>query len=738
MGNIIRKLKGRSFKEIFFKIINKIQELIGWIFNKWYDENHSTFGTANRSMKINRILEREFKINYNDNYSKDVINNLHSLYMNHYFDILGSGWVNVKYGMEACGVEGIKFDSKINIREIKYDEIWFKELLRDSHLDDSIKVWNVLVDGIKEFNVLKDKNFIYDPIDWQLDFKSGYRFDEKNWYRNQKIESGKGYDIKVPWELSRMQHLPQLAMFVKMQGDINKTNESILEIRSQILDFILMNPPRMGVNWACTMDVGIRVANMVFAYDLINTVDSENILDKEFKKIFSQSVYDHGKHIINNLEKSDNFNGNHYLADIAGLLFVSAYLESNRITDKWLIFSIKELIKCVKEQFNEDGSNFEASTAYHRLSGEIVVYSFALISGVLKTDRKEKILKRITNKELKKSRTYFDFDTGRLIDENLIRKLYRIGQFIVDITKENGEICQVGDNDNGRFFKLSPCGNLLKKEQAIEKYINLSKYKTSKQWYWDENILNCETMISSYAGLFNRIEFEDAKRKFPIEYNIVKMLSKNTKYDVGSKDIRKNFTKKFDHNEPLKYRKETIIKFNDAIDLKDIQFIEYPDFGIYLFRSNMFYLSICASDNGQNGTAGHTHNDKLSFELNICGNDLVLDPGTYLYTPSSDRRNQFRSVNIHNTISVEGQEQNYIDKDKLFSMKNDTRCNLIDKGHNHIKLSCRYRDVLHTRKFIINEKELIIIDCCNKAFKVNEFSNLISNGYGKIYQFKGF
>ena len=34
---------------------------------------------------------------------------------------------------------------------------------------------------------------------------------------------------------------------------------------------------------------------------------------------------------------------------------------------------------------------------------------------------------------------------------------------------------------------------------------------------------------------------------------------------------------------------------------------------------------------GQDGNGGHAHNDQLSIELNVDGEDWIADPGTYLY-----------------------------------------------------------------------------------------------------------
>ena len=90
----------------------------------------------------------------------------------------------------------------------------------------------------------------------------------------------------------------------------------------------------------------------------------------------------------------------------------------------------------------------------------------------------------------------------------------------------------------------------------------------------------------------------------------------------------------------------------------------YPDAGfavirnttVYAFISNGGYSKYPKESDVIIGT--HTHNDLLSFELNINGQDLIVDPGTYLYTSSPSFRNEFRSTRKHNTIEVDGEEQN--------------------------------------------------------------------------------
>ena len=92
--------------------------------------------------------------------------------------------------------------------------------------------------------------------------------------------------------------------------------------------------------------------------------------------------------------------------------------------------------------------------------------------------------------------------------------------------------------------------------------------------------------------------------------------------------------------------------------LADVPSIAFPDAGWYIMRNNRDYMIVSCGPNGQKGNGGHAHNDKLGFELCLDGRDMVIDPGTYLYTREPEMRNLFRSTGFHSTVSIDGTEQN--------------------------------------------------------------------------------
>lgn len=95
----------------------------------------------------------------------------------------------------------------------------------------------------------------------------------------------------------------------------------------------------------------------------------------------------------------------------------------------------------------------------------------------------------------------------------------------------------------------------------------------------------------------------------------------------------------------------------------------FPDAGIAVCRRESGdYLLITNARVGTNGFGNHKHNDLLAFEFHAAGVPLLVDPGSYLYTSDPDARNLFRATRSHNTLVVDGTEQNDIRLDYLFRM----------------------------------------------------------------------
>jgi hypothetical protein len=199
-------------------------------------------------------------------------------------------------------------------------------------------------------------------LDWHRDFKSGRRWDLLPSETIDYAELDRDSDVKIPWELSRSQHLTALARAWIVDGDTRCPQEFERQIRS----WISANPVGLGVNWACTMDVALRAVSWIWALGLFE--------DAPFSDGFVEevllSLYRHGLWIPEHLEEGE-INGNHYVSDALGMVACGAVFRDTPRGRGWLAKGAQLLEREITKQVEEDGVDIEGSVAYHRLVLEI-------------------------------------------------------------------------------------------------------------------------------------------------------------------------------------------------------------------------------------------------------------------------------------------------------------------------------------------------------------------------------
>ena len=199
-------------------------------------------------------------------------------------------------------------------------------------------------------------------IDWRADFKTSRRWPLRHGSL-LPVSYGDGSDIKVPWELSRAQHLPLLAGAHRLTGE----KRYLDELGSQLSDWIQANPVELGPNWACTMDVAIRAANWTAAL----ATAAEAVAEEAWLTPVLESLLLHGRFIRTHLEDGQ-VRGNHYLSDVVGLLPVAALFSGSSEGARWAEWAAGELASEMEQhQVRDDGGAHEASIPYHRLVTEL-------------------------------------------------------------------------------------------------------------------------------------------------------------------------------------------------------------------------------------------------------------------------------------------------------------------------------------------------------------------------------
>ncbi len=119
------------------------------------------------------------------------------------------------------------------------------------------------------------------------------------------------------------------------------------------------------------------------------------------------------------LEDGGSFVGNHYVANLLGLIWLGHLYPALKGARDWRATGVRLLLAHLPRQIHPDGCDQEGSFAYHRLVAEMV--------GLAATLTRE---------------------------PGLIAAFVRMARFTQGILKPDGTAPQLGDNDGGRAFRL--------------------------------------------------------------------------------------------------------------------------------------------------------------------------------------------------------------------------------------------------------------------------------------------
>ena len=257
------------------------------------------------------------------------------------------------------------------------------------------------------------------PIDWARDFKTGHTWPMAPMHTIAINRLDEPCDIKVPWELSRLQWLLPAAQAWRATRD----DRHALLVRDVIDEWIAANPIARGPNWVCTMDVALRAVSLVWL--ATQCADAPAWSDTAFRFRLIKSMWLHGHFVHRHLEWSD-VDGNHLLADALGLVVIGAALPGREARD-WHTAGWALMLDQSKRQIHSDGGTFEASMAYHRLVLEMVLVASS-VRGRL----------------------------GEPVDASMMQTIRRMADFLSAAIRPDGSVPNWGDADDGRVLPFGP------------------------------------------------------------------------------------------------------------------------------------------------------------------------------------------------------------------------------------------------------------------------------------------
>lgn len=466
-------------------------------------------------------------------------------------------------------------------------------------------------------------------IDWHTDFKSGHKWPVIHHTRLDLVSPDGGFDVKVPWELSRFHQTLRLGQAYLYTEDELYAQEAI----DQITHWIRKNPYEFGVNWAGPMDVAIRVVNWLWTYYAI--IESKS-LKTNFLALWLTSIRQHGEYLIKHLE--DGWpRTNHLIANLTGLAYLGIMFPEFPEAERWRATGLVRLWRELEYQIRPDGMSYEASTSYHRLVTEmsLSVAGLCVVNG-------------ITIPEPAKARMRAMLDV------------------IMAYTQPNGLAPQIGDADDGRMLPLTVHEDRARMWQDHRHLLALGSLILEREMNdWAGFVEPTERGWSIAAGM----EWQDAFWCFASDAaaRLTDVLTRTTQRPEG------NDPDDWVGIQPgLRVRARALAR--QPISIRDVTASRgFEASGLYVMAHEDFHLTIDAGDVGSDGAGGHAHNDTLGLTLCAYGKSFLIDPGSYLYTSDPKERNAFRSTAYHNTLQIGKEEINRFSKDEMFRMSNDAK-----------------------------------------------------------------
>ena len=275
---------------------------------------------------------------------------------------------------------------------------------------------NRIVAGRFDLLGFKDLSF-GNPIDWQLEPVSGKSAPAIHWSRLDYLNFDIAGDKKITWELNRHQHFLKLGQAYWLTGDENYAATFVAHINS----WMDQNPPKLGINWASSLEVAFRSISWLWAFHYFK--DSPALDSQTFARAL-KFLYLNARHLETYL--STYFSPNtHLTGEALGLFYLGTLLPEFRDAARWREKGQTVLVEQLQRQVRPDGVYFEQSSYYHRYTTDFYTHFL--------------ILSRANQKRL-----------SGVVEEKLTALL----DHLMYITRPDGTTPLFGDDDGGRLVSL--------------------------------------------------------------------------------------------------------------------------------------------------------------------------------------------------------------------------------------------------------------------------------------------
>ena len=254
-------------------------------------------------------------------------------------------------------------------------------------------------------------------IDWHLEPMSGKRTPLCHWSQLNYLDARIAGDKKITWELNRHQYFLTLGRAYWLTGDERHVEVFV----SHITSWMDQNPPKLGINWASSLEVAFRSISWLWALQFFR---GSPLLSSAVMLRLTKFLYLNGLHLETYL--STYFSPNtHLTGEALGLFYMGLLLPEFKAAARWRDLGLQILASQLSRHVKPDGVYFEQSSYYHRYTTDFYIHLAVLLRA-----------------------------NGMELPPDLESKLELLLDHLMYLTRPDGTSPLFGDDDGGRLVML--------------------------------------------------------------------------------------------------------------------------------------------------------------------------------------------------------------------------------------------------------------------------------------------
>jgi Heparinase II/III-like protein/Heparinase II/III N-terminus len=411
------------------------------------------------------------------------------------------------------------------------------------------------------FDVLGRQGLSYgSPVNWQRDPLAGREAALQHWSRVPYLDHDRVGDHKIIWELNRHQWLFALGQAWRLTGDPRYPETAVRLLR----EWLDANPPKRGINWCSALEMAFRVQSWIHGLRLL---DGAPAFSPSLRRDVVASAALQIDHVSWNL--STWFSPNtHLTGEALAMLSAGCAWPALPNASRWRAQGWKILCDQAPRQLRPDGVYFEQSSWYQAYTLDF--YSLGVVWARL---------------------------AGLPIPAGLAERIRAAAIALRSVTRPDGTIARLGDDDGGRTLPLS----------------------TAAQGDMTDTLWRAAVLLGDSDALPSDSPGRDA----------LLWLEGPAAYDSTASPGR---------DDPARRSRA----------LRDGGWITLVEPAESAARDHWLIFDV-----GPHGalTHAHAHADALGFDLSVHGVPMIVDPGTGSYV--GPQRRMYRSTAAHNTVTVD-------------------------------------------------------------------------------------